>query len=241
MSAEWRGAFVAALAAVVAVVIVAASTGHATTLDFAAALVLAPCASVATLAAGRRLGGRRFGLAAAFVYAGLPLFGLAYSLSEYRHTFTHDALPQLVGLEAPGRLAIGVLLVAALATLPRWALCGAGAIAAVVAIVVWGTHPLSGVRSGLHETVWSIAFIEWVAVAGVIGAATRSARLAAALAGWLVFVVLHAAHGGYGDHAEFWSSLAPATPALALTISSLALLVPRLRPAARTVQPADVP
>jgi len=240
MTAEWRGAFAGALGAVVAVVIVAVSTGHANALDFVAALVLAPCASVATLAAGRRLGGKRFGLAAAYVYAILPLLGIAYSLAVYRHTFEHDALPQLVGLEAPSRLAIGVLLVTALATLPRSILCGAGAIAAVVAVVVWGTHPLADVRGGLHETGWSIAFIEWIVVAGVIGAATRSARLAAALAGWLVFAVLHAAHDGYGAHAEFWRSLAPVTPAIALTISSLALLAPRLRSAAKTVQAADV-
>jgi hypothetical protein len=236
-----RGTVAAMLGAEAVVVIVAVSTHRTGVLHLVAALVIAPCACAGTGAAGRRLGGRRFGLATSIVYVLLPLFGIAYSLSAYRHTFVHGALPQLVGLEAPAQLALGAALAVAVATLPRSILGAAGAIAAAVALATWGIHPLTDVRNGLHETGWSIALLEWAFVAGTIGAATRSVGRAIALAGWLLFVVLHAAHGGYGAHAEFWRSLAPATPAIAVLLSSLALLVPRLRPAPIRARPLDAP
>jgi hypothetical protein len=71
---------------------------------------------------------------------------------------------------------------------------------------------------------------EWVLVAGLIGAARRSVLTAIGLGGWIVFVVLRAAAQGYAD-AAFWKALAPATPAIALLLTALWFLIPRLRPA----------
>jgi hypothetical protein len=241
MTGTQRGTFAAMLGAEAVVVIVAVSTHHKSALHLVAALLIAPCACAASGAAGRRLGGRRLGIATSIVYVVLPLLGIAYALTSYRHTFVHGALPQLVGLESPAQLALGTALAIAVATLPRSIVGVAGTVGAAVALAVWGVHPLTDVRNGLHETGWSIALIEWAFVAGTIGAATRSVGRAIGLAGWVVFVVLHAAHGGYGAHAEFWRSLAPATPAIAALLSSLALLVPRLRPAPTRARPLDAP
>jgi hypothetical protein len=94
---------------------------------------------------------------------------------------------------------------------------------------VAGFGDLDTIRIGMHETVFSITLLEWLPIAGTIGAARCSSLRAATLAGWLAFAVGHAAQQGYDD-AAFWQSLSVATPAIALLLSSLALLVPRLRP-----------
>ena len=64
----------------------------------------------------------------------------------------------------------------------------------------------------------------------MVGAARRAPLAAVALGGWLVFFALRAADRGY-DGGAFWAGLAPALPAAAILVSSLTLLVPRLRPA----------
>ena len=73
--------------------------------------------------------------------------------------------------------------------------------------------------------------LEWLPIAGAIGRRGCSWLAGATLGGWLAFAVGHAARQGY-DGAAFWQSLSVATPAIAVLLSSLALLVPRLRPAA---------
>ena len=197
-----------------------------------AVLVAVPaCYLVSKL--GTRMAGPRFGLAAVAVYIALPLLTVAYLMSAYRHAFVHESLPQLVGLEAPQWLALGVLCTAFAAYAPR-RLVGAAGIAAIASgLAIWGLSPLSGIRDGLHETAWSIAALEWLAVAGVVGAARRSPWLALYLAGWLSFFVVRAAHAGY-DGGAFWRSLAPVMPAAALLLSSLWFLVPPIRPIPRT-------
>jgi len=229
MSGGQRPRSAIALASIVVVVLIAIATHHTKPLNLVLAIVIAPFACSATAIAAKQLGGSRFGFAASVVYVALPILGIAYSFSSYRHTFIHRALPELVGLEAPGWLALGVLLVGAIAIAPRLAFASAGVVASAVALSIWGVHALVGVRGGLHETAWSITLLEWLVVAGVVGAARRSLRLALSLGGILIFFALRAAHGGYDD-GVFWRSLAPATPAIAVLISSLWLLVPRLRP-----------
>jgi hypothetical protein len=231
----------AAVATVVAVVIVAVSTHQTSAWHLVLAIVIAPCACAASSAAGRRLGGSGFGIATSVVYSMLPLLGIAYSLTSYRHTFVHGALPALVGLESPGWLALGAAVALGLALLPKSLLGPVGVIAIFAAGAAWGLDPLTDVRNGIHETGWSVALIEWVFVAGVIGAATRSIRYAAALTGWLVLAVLRAAHGGYGSDGDFWRSLSLAEPAIAVLLTSLALLVPAARPVRKVVHPADAP
>lgn len=224
-------------AALVAVAAIAAAASATAPLDVVAALVLAPVACAVTSLGARRIGGRRFGIAAGWTYAVLPLLGIAYCLSTYRHIFVHEALPQFVGLKSPWLLAVGVCIAGVFAVAPSSLLAAAGVVAAVVAIVVWGDSGLADVRGGLHETAWSPTLIAWVVVAGTAGVAIRAPRLAVAVGGWIVAAVLGAAHGGYGDHGEFWRNLAPAAPAAALVIASLRQLVPRLRPARAPARP----
>ena len=221
-----------AAASLVVTAAVAAGTGHHAALPTIAALALAPAGAIATAYAARRVAGNRFAGAAALVYAFLPVIGLAYCLSTYRHSFLHEAVPGLVGLRRPGLLAVGVAAVAAIAVTPRVLVAPTGAVAAAVALAVWGVHPLTDVRNGLHETAWSIALAEWAAVAGVLGVARRAPLLAAGAGGWLVFSVLRAASHGYDD-AAFWRQLGPGVPVIALCLTSVALLVPSLRPARR--------
>lgn len=203
------------------------NSGAASTI---AALALAPCAVFATARVAARIGGARFGVFAAAVYTALPAIGAAYMLSTYRSTFLRDALPSLLGLRSPGWLALGVVLVIALAAVPQSAAAGAGALLAAWAVVRYDVGDLSGIRVGLHETAWSTAIAEWFIVAGPLGTARRSWRMGVGLAGILVFAILRAAHDGYDD-AAFWKHLGVATPTIALLLSSTVLLVPRLRPA----------
>jgi hypothetical protein len=220
----------AAVLEVAVVVIIAVATHHDGALSLLAAVVVAPPAIFVVWTLGTRLAGPRFGGAAAVIYVALPIIARAYFLAPYRHTFVHASLPQLVGLEAPQSLALGVLCAATIAYAPRRLLAVAGSIALISALAIWGIAPLTDIRNGLHETAWSITFIEWLIVASVIGAARRSPWLAVALAGTLSFFVLRGAHGGY-DGGAFWRSLAPVMPVAAVLLSSLSLLVPRLRPA----------
>jgi hypothetical protein len=218
----------AALAGAEVVVVAGVALAYGTDgpLATTAALVLAPVAVLLTKRLGVRLGGERFGVAAALVYILLPVLGTVYALGTYRHTFTHEAVPALVGLRGTPWFALGLVLAAL-------ALVRAASVLFVVAGLVsiaLGTADLGTVRDGLHETAWSISMIAWLGVAGVIGATRRSITLAASLAGWLTFAVLHAAGQGYAD-AAFWQSLSVAAPAIAVTLTSLALLVPPVRPA----------
>jgi hypothetical protein len=220
-----------AIVAIAELVVVAAiarafgTDGAASTLG---ALALAPVAVLATAALGRRVAGERFAVAAAVAYLVLPLLAHRFMLGTYRSTFDHRALPDLVGLRSTPWFALGVLVTAALAVAPRRAAGVAGAVAAIVALIVWGTGDLASIRNGLHETAWSITLLEWFFVAGLIGAARRNAWLGVGLAGWLLAVIIHAAHIGYND-AAFWQSLSAGAPAAALLLSSLVLLVPPLR------------
>lgn len=226
-----------ALVDVLVVAVVAHRYGNSGALATVAALVLAPCGVLATSRAATRLGGARFGLFAAAVYTALPVIGRAYMLGTYRSTFLHGALPSLLGLRSPGWLALGIVAVLALGAAPQTALAAAGAVLGAWSVVRYGVHDLDAIRLGLHETAWSIAMAEWVVVAGLLGAALRSWRLAAGLAGILAYAILRAAHHGY-DNAAFWKNLAVGMPALALLLSSTVLLVPRLR---RAEQPATSP
>ena len=192
-----------------------------------ASLILAPVAVVATYRAGRMIAGETFALAAAAVYVALPALGSIYMLSTYRSTFAHEALPDLVGLRATPYFAAGVL-VALLAGLHRWGAAALGAALLVAALGVDGVSGFENVRNGLHETAWSITMLVWLGLAGVLGAARRAPLAALGLGSWTGAAVVHGVDRGY-EHAAFWQALASATPAVAVLLSSLVLLVPRLR------------
>lgn len=218
----------AALAAIemVLVAAIAARYGSDGALSVIVALLVAPVAVYLTWALARRLAGRRFALGAATVYVLLPGLASLSMLGVYRSTFAHGALPDIVGLRATPWFLLGLVL--ALAALTRFS-----APAFLVVGVVWlslGWHDLGAIKIGLHETAWSITMLEWFSLASVFGAARRSILRAVVLGGWLAFAIGHAARQGY-DGTAFWQSLSIATPAIAVLLSSLWLLVPRLRPA----------
>jgi hypothetical protein len=196
-----------------------------------AGVVLGSVAVVAVHRIGLRVG-RRFAFGAAAMVFVVPLLGAAYALGTYRPTYTHHSLPALFGLAHPGWFAIGVGLAVASAFAPATTTAAAGVLAAVGAAVVWGVSPLGDVTNALHETAWSITFIEWLPVAGVLGLVRKAPWSAVGTAGWLVFFVLRAAHRSF-DEGAFWAALAPAVPAAALLLAAIALLVPRRSPAAR--------
>jgi hypothetical protein len=176
--------------------------------------------------------GRRFAAGAAAMVFLAPILGACYALSTYRSTYTHHALPALFGLSQTGWLALGAGLAVLMAFVPAPVGAGAGVVAAAVAVAVWGVGPLGAVQGALHENGWSVTFIEWLPVAGVIGLARKDPWLAVGTAGWLVLFVLRAAHRPF-DGAAFWVALAPAVPAAALLLAAIALLVPRRSPAPR--------
>ena len=222
---------VGALAAVEVAVVVAVAATQTTdgALAIVIALVLAPVAVAATAAIAGRIGGERIAVAAAAVYVVLPFFGNRYMTGGYRGTFDARALPALVGLRDSLVFAVGVACAAVVAFAPRVVAAAGGMLALVVSAAAW---QLGGktLIPGLHETVWSITLLKWLVLAGIIAVLLRSVFLAAAVGGWLLAATIWAAHRGYDD-AVFWRSLAVATPAAAVLLSSLALLVPRLRPA----------
>ena len=95
--------------------------------------------------------------------------------------------------------------------------------------LVSGFGHLGAIRAGLHETAWSITMLEWLPIAGAIGAARHV--VAPGAGARRLARVRRRARGRQGyDGAAFWQSLSIATPAIAVLLSSLALLVPRLRP-----------
>jgi hypothetical protein len=223
----------AALAAVEIAVVVAIAATHSTdgAASVAIAVVLAPVAVALTALIAHRIAGEHFALAAAAVYIVLPFLGSRYMFPAYRGTFDARALPALVGLREAQLFALGVACAAVVAFAPRVVAGLGGLVVFAVAAVAWIGHT-GALIPGLHETAWSITLLKWFVLAGILGAMLRSFWLGTALGGWLVAAILWAAHRGYDD-AIFWRSLAVATPAAAVLLSSLVLLVPRLRPAAR--------
>ena len=208
--------------AVVAAIGVAYGTdGRVSTL---VALVLAPVAVLLTWRLADRLAGPRFADVAALVYVLLPVLASLAMLGTYRSTFLHRAAPDLVGLRGTGWFALGLAIGGAAlfrASAPVLAVIG-------LVLLAGSWNNLSAIRIGLHETTWSIAMLEWLAVAGVVGASFRLPTRAGGLAGWLALAVALAARSGYDD-ATFWQTLAVSTPAVAVLLSSLWLLVPPLR------------
>jgi hypothetical protein len=193
-----------------------------------AALVLAPVAVGATAALAARLGGRRLALGAAVVYVVLPWLARRYFYGGFLTVYDHRVMPALVGLEHTGWFALGVGITALLALAPARTAATAGVLAGAVALAVWVDGPWALLWGNFHETTWSQTFLAFLPIAALVGAARKSPWLAAALGGWLGFLVLRGLHRDYGS-GGFWLSLAGAAPATAVLLSSLVYLVPRLR------------
>jgi hypothetical protein len=225
-------------AEVLVVVAISAKQGTGGVAALVGAFVLAPVAVAVTALIANRIAGERFAVCAGTVFVILPLLASRYMLSTYRGTFDARVLPALVGLRHTAVFALGMAVAVVFAFAPRLFVAVGGAFAFIVAAAAWQLDGVSALRPALHETVWSITLLEWLVVSGILGAFLRSPPLATGVGGWLLAGVLWAAHRGYGG-AVFWQSLAGATPAVAVLLSSLALLVPRRRRPARP--PAAAP
>ena len=220
-----------AAAELLLVAAVAAKEPTSGALAVVAALVLAPVAVAAVAAVARRFAGGRFPIAAAVVYVLLPLAANRFVLVSSRTAFDKTALPTLVGTQHTWLLAVGVLAAVLAATQPERAAAVVGAAVLVASLIVWHAGRLGHVQTLLHETGWSVAFPEWLLVAAIVAAVLRRPYLGTALGCFALAVVFRAAHHA-AEVGGFWSALAPLAPVGAVLVSSLWLLVPRLRLAA---------
>ena len=222
-----------ALLAVAAVELgVVASIGHdrhESALSIAAALALAPLAVGVTSGLAWRLGGRNLALGAAIVYALLPWLGHVYLYGPFLAVYDDKVVPALVGLDHTGWFALGVAVAALLSVAAERSAAAAGVVAAAVGLVAWGDASWSNLWGNFHESTWSPTLLTFLPVAALVGVGRRSPWLATALGGWLAVLVLRGAQRDYGG-GGFWFSLAAAAPAIAVLLSSLVYLVPRVRP-----------
>ncbi|HST18975.1 MAG TPA: hypothetical protein VLK36_15020 [Gaiellaceae bacterium] len=205
------------------------------------ALLLAPVAVWSIVAIGERLAGSRFGVAAAIVYVLLPFAGRFLFYGPFVEIYRREIAPALVGLRSTGWFALGVAIALGIAFAPLRAAAVAGIAALGVALVEWAGTDWTRLYDNFHETTWSPTLLSLLPFACVLAVGLRSPLLAAALGGWIGFFILRGADRSYAD-GGFWLSLAAATPAAALLLTSLGLLVPRLRPArAPAPPPASTP
>jgi hypothetical protein len=229
------GLAIVAAAQVVTVAIVAATEPTDGALAVVVALVLAAPGVWAVEGIATRVAGPRFGLAAAVLYVLVPSYGHHFFADTpqiaLRAGYHRNVLPFLDGTRAPAWFALGIGL-AVLLRLGATRVVGiAGVVAAVVAAVLWVNGPWTALYGNFHETTWSPTLVCVLPFACALGIGLRSPWVAAALGGWLAFFVLRAVHHPYYDsNGGFWSALAAAMPAIAVLISGLVLLVPRLWP-----------
>lgn len=211
------------------VAVVAATEPTAGAGAVAVALVLAPFAVWAVAGIGEAIAGHRFAVAAAALYLVLPPAGRVLFAEGLRANYRGHILPALVGTQAPAWFALGVGLAVAARLATSRPAAAAGLAAAVAGAAFWIDTDWTTLYDNLHETTWSPTLVCALPIAGLIAVGLRSPWTGAALGGWLGFFVLRGADRPYGTGA-FWTGLAPAMPAVAVLIASLALLVPHLAP-----------
>jgi hypothetical protein len=204
-----------------------------------AALLLAPVAVWSVVAIGERLSGSRFAVAAGIVYIVLPFAGRLFFYGPFVRIYDRIVAPSLVGLRAPWWFALGVGIALVVALGPQIVTGAAGIAALVVALVAWVSTDWTTLYDNFHETAWSPTLLSVLPFACVIAVGLRKPWLAAALGGWAGFFILHGVARPYGGGA-FWLSLAAATPATAVLLTSLALLVPPVA-SFRTAAPPVLP
>jgi len=212
---------------VAAVAGLASDRPHGGTTSVVVALLLAPVAVWSVVTIGERLAGARFAVACGLVYVLLPFVGRFYFYGPFVDVFRRDVAPALVGLRSAGWFALGVAIAVAIAVDQVRVTAAAGAVALLVALVLWVDTDWTTLYDNFHETAWSPTLISLLPIACVLAVGLRSPELALALAGWIGFFILRGIHQPYAD-GGFWKSLAAATPAAALLLTSLVLLVPPL-------------
>jgi hypothetical protein len=216
-----------AVLGVAAVAELAARRPNDGALSVVIALLLAPVAVLCVVVIGARLAGPRFGIAAGLVYVVLPFLARYYFYGPFVEVFKRDVAPALVGLRSTSWFVLGVAIAVAIALDRVRVTAVAGAVALVVALVLWVDTDWTTLYNNFHETMWSPTLISLLPIACVLAVGLRSPELATALAGWIGFFILRGIHQPYAS-GGFWRSFAAATPAAALLLTSLVLLVPPL-------------
>ena len=174
------------------------------------------------------------------MYVLLPFAGRFLFYGPFVAVYNRVVAPALVGLRAPAWFALGVGIAVIVAIAPPRITGAAGAIALIVALVAWANTDWTTLYDNFHETTWSPTLLSLLPFACVLAVGLRRSWLAAALGGWIGFFILHGVQRPYTTGA-FWLSLAAATPAAAVLLTSLALLVPRLGSAKAPAVPASSP
>ncbi|HEY7397691.1 MAG TPA: hypothetical protein VH538_05280 [Gaiellaceae bacterium] len=233
---------VLAAAALAAVAVLAVRRPHGGTTAVVVALVLAPVAIWSVLAISERLAGRRFAVAAGIVYVVLPFAARLFFYGPFVSVYDRVVAPALVGLRAPAWFALGVALALTVALAPTMVTGTAGAIALLVALIAWVDTDWTTLYDNFHESAWSPTLLSLLPFACTLAVLLRKPWLGAAIGGWAWFFILHGVQRPYTTGA-FWLSLGAATPAAAVLLTSLALLVPRLgalkEPAAPPGSPSE--
>jgi len=194
-----------------------------------AALALAPVASTAVVAVAGRAAGTRFAVAAGVVYAVLPFAARHYFYGALLVPYDRRVMPSLVGLERTGWFALGVVVCIAIALLPERVAGIIGLVGAAAAAIAWIDAPWRTLFGDFHESTWSPILLCFLPLAATIGLALRRPWLAAAVTGWVAVLVLRGVHRPY-ESGGLWLSLAAGVPQVAVLLTSVALLVPPLRP-----------
>jgi len=133
---------------------------------------------------------------------------------------------------------VGIALAYAVGWRPVEAGLCAGAAAPALAAAA-ATHGLgldvswdafSGSMAGLREYLWSNRVLQWLPVAGAIGAARGSLPVACLLGGWFgAFAVVYGASPQASvEDGSFLAAFVPALPAFCLLVACVSLLVPTL-------------
>ena len=227
-------------AEVVAVAVLAAARPNAGTSAVVIALVLAPVAVWTVVAISERIAGTSFAVGAGVVYVLLPFAARLFFYGSFVAVYNRVVAPALVGLRAPAWFALGIGIALVVALAPERIAGALGLAALIVGLVAWADTDWTTLYDNFHETVWSPTLLSLLPFACVLAVGLRRPWFAASLGGWIGFFILHGVQRPYATGA-FWLSLAAATPAAAILLTSLALLVPRLGSAKAPAPPVGPP
>jgi hypothetical protein len=206
----------------------------------AASLALTGAATALAVVAALRIGGVAFAALAAAVWVALPA-ALPFWRGDFRPHYRDEVLSTLYGLDNRSRLAVSVLLLAALvlalgrSTAERAAAAACAAAGVVLGAATFGLapvafhwHDLTSNLLQVREYGWSVRLVEYLPLAGLVGAFRRSRLVGSLLGAWLlVGVVLPLAHARPGGFpVPTLRAIVPGLPAYLLLTACIVYLVP---------------
>jgi hypothetical protein len=219
--AEARGRYEWLLAALVviqwlAIAAVAAEAGRSATLWIVVpqVVVLMPLTLVLVVETARRFGHPIFAAWTGIVWIALPFVGVLYANRSFRHDYSHEFLPRLLGLADDPRMPAMACLAAALlftiraietnrrADVGVAVVAGAGCAALAPAVALVALVPIVGLAVGGRRR----AALESTVVLVILGAVLWAGVAAGPLAGPFAHVDFHAAGRTLSSLSEnFWS------------------------------------